>query len=139
MSEPLVLVDSSVWIRFWRNGSANPLCESVVALLKQERVSTNWLIRIEVLSGTPTEEIYRARDADFAELRQIELMNAVYQSAAALRWQLMHRGITIPVMDTLIAASAICHGCELLHDDEHFRLIARHAPLRFHPASAARP
>ena len=133
MNEPLVLVDSSVWIHFLRSGPGDPHYAPMVALLKGARVATNWLVRIEVLSGTPTEDSYRMRDADLAALRQLDLTDAVYQSASALRWQLLRRGATIPVVDTLIAACAIYYGCSLLHDDRHFRLLARHTPLKLHP------
>ena len=138
MNEPMVLVDSSVWIHFIDRGPADPFYAPMVALLKDTRVATNWLIRIEVLSGTLTEDIYRMRDVDLSALRQLELTEAVYQSASVLRWQLLRRGATIPVVDTLIAACAIYYGCSLLHDDQHFRLIARHAPLRLHPSAHTR-
>ena len=134
MSEPLVLVDASIWIRYFRGHPADPQCALLISLIQQQRPVTNWLIRLEVLSGTLDEETYRIRDADFAELRQLELTDTVYQSASALRWQLQRRGVTIPVVDTVIAACAIQYDCALLHDDQHFRLIARHAPLRLHPA-----
>lgn len=132
MSEPLVIVDSSVWIHFLRSPT-DPPAAPLVALLKDARVATNWLIRIEVLSGALTAEEYRGFDDDISMLVQLPLTDAVYQSASTLRWQLLRSGVTIPVVDTLIAACAIHYGCSLLHDDQHFRLIARHAPLRLYP------
>ena len=138
MRKRLVLVDSSVWIHFLRTGDAHPTALTLQALLRQDLVATTWLIRLELLSGTPTEEAYRVLDADLAALRQLALTDTLFQAASLLRWELHRKGVVVPVVDSLIAACAISYDCALLHDDRHFRLIARHAPLRLHPVPAAR-
>ena len=138
MTKPLVLADSSAWSHFLRQGDSHPSGILLKTFLQQDVVATTWIIRLELLSGTPTEEAYRALDADVAELRQLPLTDPLFQAASALRWRLQRKGIAIPVTDCLIATCAIFYDCALLHDDRHFPLIARHAPLRLYPAHAPR-
>ena len=133
MPKRLVLVDSSAWIHFLRTGDSHPTALALQTLLRQDLVATTWLIRLELLSGAPTDEAYRLLDADLAALRQLALTDALFQSASRLRWELHRKSVVVPVVDSLIAACAISYDCALLHDDRHFRLIARHAPLRLHP------
>ena len=128
-----VLIDSSIWIRFLRAPAHDTIGALLESLLRQKLVATNWLIRLELLSGTVTTEAFEALDADLAALRQLPLNEPLFQAAASLRWKLHRHGTVIPVVDSLIAASAIQYDCALLHDDKHFRQIARHAPLRFYP------
>ena len=106
---------------------------AVAALIGQKRATINWLIRIELLTGALTAESYRELEGDLSALRQLELTNVVFQTACVLRWQLQRRGVTIPLVDVLIAACAIHYDCTLLHDDHHFRLLARHTPLKLYP------
>jgi predicted nucleic acid-binding protein len=128
-----VLVDSSVWIRFFRTRTPDPTCSLLETLLQQKRVATLWLIRLELLSGTSTPDAYAALDQDLAALRQLALTDELFRAAGQLRWQLARQGVTVPLVDSVIAACAIVYDCLLLHDDQHFTAIARHAPLRIHP------
>jgi predicted nucleic acid-binding protein len=133
MRKRLVLVDSSIWIRFFRTRTPDPTCSLLETLLRQKRVAILWLIRLELLSGTTTPEAYDALDRDLAALRQLALSDELFRAAGRLRWHLGRQGVTVPIVDSVIAACALVYDCLLLHDDQHFTLIARHAPLRIHP------
>ena len=135
MRKPLVLVDSSIWIPFLRSRTADPSADLLSALLRDKRVATNRLIRLELLSGTATHQAYELLDADLAALHQLPLTEKVFHAASLLRWRLHRKGASIPVFDTLIAACAIFYDCPVLEDDAHFRLIAKHAPLHLHLSS----
>ena len=138
MRKRLVLADSSAWIHFLRTGDLHPTALILQTLLRQDLIAINWVVRLELTSGTPTEEAYRALDADLTALRQLAMTGALFQAASLLRWKLHRKGLVIPVVDSLIAACAIYYDCALLHDDRHFRLIACHVPLRILPLRAAR-
>ena len=133
MRKRAVLVDSSIWIRFLRHATPDPACDLLTSLLRQKLVTTNWLIRLELLSGAPTEDAYHALDADLAALRQLPLTEPLFQAAGVMRWRLHRKGVIIPVVDSLIAACAIHYDCALLHADRHFQLLARHTPLTLQP------
>ena len=136
MPEPLILVDSSIWIHFFRSRTADPTCALLESLLQAKRVATTWLIRVELLSGAPTKAAYDALDADLAALPHLEMTDAVFQLAGALRWHLHRKGTVVPVVDSVIAACALHYECALLHEDKHFRLIAKHVPLQFQSVPA---
>jgi predicted nucleic acid-binding protein len=51
--------------------------------------------------------------------------------------ELRGSGVTVPLMDVLIAAVAISSGAVLVHRDRHFDLIAEHAPLHVESYVAA--
>lgn len=91
MREPLVLVDSSIWIHFLRKRTADPPADLLSALLRDKRVATNWVIRLELLSGASTREAYESLDADLAALHQLPLTEKVFYAASLLRWQLHPR------------------------------------------------
>lgn len=137
MRKQPVLVDSSIWIRFLRSRSQDATGALLESLLRQKLVATTWLIRLELLSGTPTREAYQALDQDLAALHQLALTNELFQTAGLLRWQLHHKGLVIPMVDSIIATCAIYYNCLLLHEDRHFSLIARHVPLPVHPQPSA--
>ena len=133
MRKRLVLVDSSAWIHFLRAAGSHPTASALQHILQEDLVATNWLIRLELLSGTSTDDAYQSLDEDLAALRQLDFTESLFHAASRLCWQLARRGVAVPVIDSLIAACALHYDCALLHDDRHFRLIARHAPLRLHP------
>ena len=80
------------------------------------------------------ERLASALDA----LPQLDMTPEVWREAERLGFRLRRSGVSVPVTDVLIAASALEHECVLLHRDRHFALIARHAPLKERqiPASA---
>src|ERR1700690_2782533 len=56
---PKVLVETSVWVSFFR-GSSSVYTDQLAELLQNNGVSTTSIIRAELLSGTRTESEYRA-------------------------------------------------------------------------------
>lgn len=96
---------------------------------------------MEVLAGARSSE--QAEELS-SQLLQFELLPLQpledYEEAAAIYRRCRARGETIRSMvDCLIAVPVIRVGAELLHADADFGVIARHAPLRIHPASSAGP
>jgi hypothetical protein len=89
------------------------------------------VILCEVLLGVPTD-----RDARAVEraLRRFDLvpMLGIEQAlrAAALYRSLRGKGVTVrKTIDLIIGAWCIAHGAKLLHSDNDFALLERHAGL----------
>lgn len=99
-------------------------------LLRTHRVATNEVVRLEVLTGAMDEAQYAELADTFEGLHVLPLSGAIWKRAERLRFDLRRRGHLIPVPDVLIACSALIYGCELLHADRHFDLMARFTPLR---------
>ena len=127
----MILVDSSVWIDFFR-GTATPQVELLEALLGAEPLAIGDLILAEVLQGFHS-------DRDFNQARQLllgfETLNIVdtqtaIQAAKNFR-ALRAKGITVrKTIDTLIATCCIQKGHILLHCDRDFEPFATHLGLR---------
>ncbi len=134
---PWVLVDSSIWIDYYRPQGASNLKRQLQATLAQGSVATIGLIAVEVLQGAPNPEVLHHLREDFLGLHWLELNQTVWLEAAALGAQLRRRGLSLPATDVVIAAAALHYRCRLWHHDADFTRIARHTTLPlFAPATA---
>jgi hypothetical protein len=123
----LVLVDSSIWIRYFLrpDGAADELD----ALLQAGGVATCAPIRAEVVSGARTErEFARLRDL-FGALRQLEPPGDVWPRLEAARFALARAGHQVALVDLMIALTAAHHRVPLWSDDADFGPIGRALPL----------
>ncbi|MBI3333422.1 MAG: PIN domain-containing protein [Candidatus Omnitrophica bacterium] len=132
MSERLVLVDSSAWIRYLSDrGSAH--AHSIGKLLADHRVAINPVIRVELLTGAKDERQYAQLEDAFEGLHALDVTDPVWKRAERLRFELRRSGHLVPVPDAVIACCAVIYGCGLLHADRHFERIAQAIGLKIHP------
>ncbi|MEC3948915.1 type II toxin-antitoxin system VapC family toxin [Sphingobium sp. HWE2-09] len=117
----MILVDSSVWIDYFR-GKETPQTDRLDALLESEPLAIGDLILAEILQGFSSE-----RDAEraLALLGALEPVNIGGQAIAVLAARhyriLRGRGITVrKTIDTLIATRCIHDGMALLYSDRDF-------------------
>lgn len=115
-----VLVDTSVWIDFFR-GRATPQVIRLKELLGQEEVLLGDLILAEILQGVREHELARVEKA-FSAFRVMPLVGeAVARQSAADYRTLRSRGITVrKTIDCLIASWCIRNRTPLLHADGDF-------------------
>lgn len=130
MAESLILIDSSVWIEYYRPRGPKALQEKVRGALGRDAVVTTGIIVVEVLQGARTEESYVVLWEDFAGLRWLEPDPRAIEGAARLGFDLQRLGSPVPATDLLIASVALGHDSRLWHRDTHFSRIAAHASLR---------
>jgi predicted nucleic acid-binding protein len=124
-----LLIDSSVWIEYYRLGGPEPLRRAVRQALTEDAVVTTGLIVAEVVQGAKTEAAYSLLWDDMTALPWLEINPAVVQQAARWGFSLQRQGTAVPATDLLIAAVAVEHSCRLWHLDAHFERIASLAPL----------
>lgn len=127
----MILVDSSVWIDYFR-GVASPQTSKLDSLLGSEPLATGDLILTEVLQGF-------TRDREFQEARQLLAMldfvvlggkDVALQAAQNFR-QLRALGVTVrKTIDTIIATRCLMSGLDLLHADRDFDPFEQHLGLR---------
>jgi predicted nucleic acid-binding protein len=127
----VILVDSSVWIDYFR-GTNSVAAESLDQLLQAEPVAIGDLILAEVLQGFTSER-------DFAEARKLLTALQVVTlggEALAIEAARNHRrlralGFTVrKTIDTLIATWCIENDAVLLHNDRDFDAFEKHLGLR---------
>lgn len=127
----MILVDSSVWIDYFR-GTSTTQTEILDQLLGQVPLAIGDLILAEVLQGFDKDRDFnQARDM-LTSLTVVELggMDIAVQAAKNFR-TLRNLGITVrKTIDVVIATRCIESGYELLHNDRDFDAFRLHLGLR---------
>lgn len=120
-----VLVDSSVWIDYFRGGSNS----SLDWLIEENLICINDLISAELV---PFLRVRRQR-------KLIELLGVVRRLPLAIDWEgiielqvkCLHSGINkAGIPDLIIAQNAMQNDAALYSLDKHFQLISTCAPLK---------
>ena len=127
----MILVDSSVWIDYFR-GTASPQANRLDGLLGSEPLAIGDLILTEVLQGFTTErELNDARKVMLA-LDMVVLGGPDVAVEAAKNFRkLRSLGVTVrKTIDTVIATRCIVSGHMLLHSDRDFDAFEQHLGLR---------
>jgi len=127
----LILVDSSVWIDYFR-GTANPQTAILDSLLDRELLYIGDLILTEVLQGFAGEREFNQVKDLLTSLIVVEMGGQGIAIQAAKNFRaLRRRGATVgKTIDTIIATRCIENGYELLHNDKDFQPFAAHLGLR---------
>lgn len=129
----MILVDSSVWIDFFR-GSESAQCSHLDSLLEngESTLVVADLIMMEVLQGFRDDEDFRRARSVLNPLPCFTLGGKRIAIRAAENYRsLRRRGITIrrPI-DVLIGTFCIENEIDLLHCDRDFDPLVRHLGLR---------
>ena len=120
-----VLVDSSVWIEYFRGTGPVSVLDS---LIDENLVVVNDLILAELL---PALHMRRQR-------KLISLLKEIARSPIQVDWEdivqmqitCLRNGINnVGIPDLIIAQHAMQNGIELFSQDKHFAKLSKHVPL----------
>ncbi|MBV1838566.1 MULTISPECIES: PIN domain nuclease [Acetobacter] len=126
----MILVDSSVWIDFFR-GTVTPQVDALDRLLGEELVAIGDLMMTEVLQGFASERDFNKARRLLGALDLVEIggRDVMIEAARYFR-DLRARGITIrKTIDTLIATRCIVSGYRILYSDRDFDPFVTHLGL----------
>jgi predicted nucleic acid-binding protein len=126
----MILVDSSVWIDFFR-GTRSPQADRLDKLLGNEALLIGDLILTEVLQGFTSEQDFNQAHRLLGSLDVIEIGGRDIAIQAARNFRTL-RGLGVTVrktIDTLIATRCIESGITLLHSDRDFDPFSEHLGL----------
>lgn len=118
-----VLIDSSVWIDYFRRAKSS-VAEHVNLLLDKDQVALCGMVELEILQGLRDKEHAVVREL-FSALHFIEATREDFVVAGLTLNQLRSKGITIPSSDCLIAAQCIRNKLQLYTLDNDFKHIPR--------------
>lgn len=126
----MILVDSSVWIDFFRNRPTAP-AEWLDRNLGIERFIMGDLILTEVLQGFKDDRGFEEARRMLGTLERIEIAGFDVAVDAARNYRKLRRlGVTVRgTVDVLIATRCIASGLRLLHDNRDFEALAEHLGL----------
>ena len=127
----MILVDSSVWIDYFR-GTPTPQANRLDGLLGSEPLAIGDLILTEVLQGFATEREFNDARKVLLTLDMVVLGGADVAVEAAKNYRKL-RGLGVTVrktIDTVIATRCIVSGHMLLHSDRDFDAFEQHLGLR---------
>jgi predicted nucleic acid-binding protein len=128
----MLMVDSSVWIDYFRQGHSRQ-CEQIDSLLdgNEHTVIVGDLVLHEVLRGFRSDAQFRKALTLLGALPCETLVDEARAIRAAERYRLLRsRGLTVrSTPDCLIASWCIDEGVPLLADDRDFGPFAEHLGL----------
>ena len=119
----MILVDSSVWIDFFRGGRSAQ-SQTLARCLGDSSIEVGMadLVLFEVMRGFRASAVMRQAQALMSALPQVEIGGTAHVLKAAERYrQLRQSGRTVrSPIDVLLASYCITHGHTLLHRDADF-------------------
>jgi predicted nucleic acid-binding protein len=127
----LTLVDSSVWVDYFR-GSITRQTNQLDQLLGNELLLIGDLILAEVLQGFTHDRDFNEAKKLLTALTVVEIggQELAIQAARNFR-KLRAKGVSIrKTIDTLIATYCIERGYDLLHSDRDFEPFVKHLGLK---------
>lgn len=127
----MILVDSSVWIDYFR-GEATPQTGLLDDLLRTEPLAIGDLIRVEVLQGFGADRDFNRARKLLETLTVIDVGGRDIAVKAAKNFRTLRAlGITVrKTIDTVIATRCIEDGLDLLYSARDFDPFVEHLGLR---------
>lgn len=127
----MILVDSSVWIDYFR-GAATPQVEKLDSLLGSDLIATGDLALTEVLQGFVNDREFNQARKLMTSLIIVNLAGPSIAIQAAKNFRVLRSlGVTVrKTIDTVIATRCIESGLPLLYSDRDFDPFVEHLGLR---------
>jgi predicted nucleic acid-binding protein len=112
-----ILVDSSVWIEFLRNG--NGASPELAHAIRTGQAMICPVVWVEIWSGIRGKREQSVFDQVTDLCPTLPMDEKTWELAGELGRAAKRAGLNCPVADVLIVACAKRHGAGLLHQDKH--------------------
>ena len=124
MSDNRVLIDTSVWIAYFKN-SHKQLIEKVDDVLTHGSVYVPKVVIAELIQGAKTDKDSAVIEEFVNAFAVIDQTADTWLKAGRLSFSMKKKGSTVHIIDCYIAILANEHNCSILSLDEHFRSIQK--------------
>jgi len=124
MSDNRVLIDTSVWIAYFKN-SHKQLIEKVDDVLTHGSVYVPKVVIAELIQGAKTDKDSAVIEEFVNAFAVIDQTADTWLKAGRLSFLMKKKGSTVHIIDCYIAILANEHNCSILSLDEHFRSIQK--------------
>ncbi len=123
-----VLIDTSVWIEYFKNKN-NQLAERVDEVLTFSDVYVPKVVIAELIQGAKSEKEISVIEEFIDAFNIIDQTDKTWVNAGRLSFSMKRKGITVNLVDCYIALLANENNCKLFSLEEHFKSIKKF--LRF--------
>jgi predicted nucleic acid-binding protein len=127
----MILVDSSVWIGYFR-GDKTPQTDWLDAALGKKAIIIGDMILTEVLQGFQRDSDYKKARSLLLDFPFFEMWGKEIAIESAENYRFLRKkGVTIrKTIDVVIGTFCIHHGISLLHDDHDFAPLEKQLILK---------
>lgn len=126
-----VLVDTSVWIEFFRG--RKPYHDIVTKLIDDEQVVCCGIILAELMQGAKTDKEIAVLDDFIKVFAFIPETPELWASAGKLSGKQRRKGITVGLSDCFIATAAASAKVQVATLDSHFESLGKPAGITLYP------
>jgi hypothetical protein len=119
----MFLIDSSLWIEYFRPRGSPKIKERVKEVLQKEEAVSCGIIVVEILRGAKNEKDFQSLQDALISLPQIPIDDTVIERASQWGFLLDRKGKFVSTTD-LIIASAGYKKAQILHSDSDFEKIS---------------
>jgi predicted nucleic acid-binding protein len=124
MSAEKILIDTSVWIEYFRNKSS-PITDKIDRILDEEEVCVPKIVMAELMQGAKSKKELSII-GDFIEaFNVIDQRDDTWIKAGRLSYNLKKKGKKIHLLDCYIAVIAQEYGCKIFTLNRHFQDIKK--------------
>jgi predicted nucleic acid-binding protein len=119
--EPLVLIDSNVYIDFLNSG-VDPVRE-ICRQLSLDDIASCGVVKAEVLRGVKGQKQRDRLDEFFSVTQMLTTPASLWDEVWQLAWKLDRQGKVLPLQDIVIGCCALRASASVMTRDKHFREI----------------
>lgn len=120
-----ILVDTSVWIDFFRDRIKAPLGEHLSEAILRQRVAITDIIRHELLIGTQDQKSFKRMQDLLSPLECLRIAEEDLSAFDRFAWKLKQCGLQGKYTDATIAYLAQSTAYPILAFDKYFQELAR--------------
>lgn len=126
-----VLVDTSVWIEFFRG--REPYHGIVTKLIDDEQVVCCGIILAELMQGAKSDKEVAVLDDFIKVFSFIPETPELWAAAGKLSGKLRRKGLTVGLSDCFIATAAASAKVQVATLDSHFEVLGKPAKITLYP------
>lgn len=124
MKDDRVLIDTSVWISYFRNADMK-LGEKVDDILSFSEVCVPKVVVAELIQGAKTEREIAVIEQFVDAFTVIDQTEDTWLKAGRLSFSMKRKGITVHLVDCYVAVLAHENRCRIMTLDGHFGSIRK--------------
>jgi predicted nucleic acid-binding protein len=129
MSAERILIDTSVWIDYFRNQSVG-FVDFVAEIVNRHEVCVPRIVLAELMQGAKSEKELSVISEFMEAFTIIDQTDQTWVTSGRLSYELKKKGKNVNLTDCYIAVLAQENNCALLTLDRHFKDIRVHLGIQ---------